>query len=320
MRKAATLVELIFTIIISSILTIGTATLLKNMAYMIQKAQDTTELSLDTQSALDQLSTFLYARVPNSVIGYDGTNNWANINELSFKATVLEWLTQPIIAENREGHVYSLHSRELEYYPFIDLEGSNPASRTLKAPFMSANYINLKNHINRKYKTDISNKLAIVFAGSFDYGVSSNFGWHNSMRTDIYKINILNSGFQFQSTYSQPEFIYEKFYLVESAVAVTLGQNIDKSASCITDLKLSNKELDKALLLFTDYRPWLSESYCADKGSKGTKKGFATVLSTNIDSFEAREIEYTIRLSFEAKKKLKGSSEHVKVSKQKVVL
>ncbi len=317
MRKAITLVEIIFTIIIASILIIGTASLLKNMAFMVQKSKSTTELSLDTQSALNQLSLMLSKRIPNSTIGYDGVNTYSFLRDIDFEAKVLEWLIEPINEEDKDSFGV--------YYPFVDLQGSNFSTKSIKSP--ASNFNALTNLIQPRYEANMQNSMAIIFAGGLDYGVGSSkhLGWHNGESDDIYKVNISSSSSDTlninESLAKQPEFIYEKFFLAESGVAVARGENIDANAQCIQDLGISAKELKNALLVFDDFRPWLGQTYCADLGTKGLKSGKVSILSLNITSFEARDIDYTIRLSIMAKQRVRGElDEYVKVSKQKVVL
>ncbi len=314
MRKATTLVEIIFTIVIASILMIGTATLLQNMAFMVQKSKTITELSLDTQSVLDQLSVMLSKRIPNSTIGYDGSNKYAFLRDIDFDATVLEWFAQPMISED-DNDDFGI------FYPFVDLEKSDFTSRSIYSP--ASDFHKVWDIVYAQYNSVLVKNMAIVFAGGLDYGVgnSDKIGWHGSSSVDTFIVDKLPSS-KHMLTISppQPEFIYEKFYLATSGIAVTRGENINKNAYCIEQLGLANRELDDALLIFYDYHPWANQTYCADRGGKGVKRGNVSVLSLNATSFEARDIDHTIRLSITAKRRIRGSDDVAKISKQKVVL
>lgn len=308
MRKGATLIELIFTLVIASILTMGTASILNDMGSRVQKAKQLTNLSLDTQSALDQISNLLYFRVPNSPIGYNPPN-YEPLANLTGQAPILEWF-----GTFNEGVMLG------SLYSFIDLNASNFTTSQLVSP--KSNFATTNTQINQKFDGGGLGNSAIIFAGSFDYGtgVSSNFGWHGSNSDNAYDVaNGINDDQLQIADATQPEFIYEKFYLIDTAYAIARGEDIDTSANCITNLNVPSSDMNNALFLFYDYHPWGSETFCADPNGTG-QSGKASVLAFNISSFSAQNIDFTIRLSVEATQTVRGSDDNISISKQKVIL
>lgn len=312
MRRGVTLIELIFTLVIASILTMGTATVLNDMGSRVQKAKQLTNLSLDTQSALDQISNLLYFRVPNSPIGYNPPNpppNYEPLANLTGPAPILEWF-----GTFNEGAMLS------SLYPFVDLNASDFATSQLLSP--QSNFVTINTQINQKFDGGGLNNSAIIFAGSFDYGtgLNSNFGWHGSNSNNIYDIANGTNNNQLQITdATQPEFIYEKFYLIDTAYAIARGEDINTGANCITNLNVPPRDINNALFLFYNYHPWSNQTFCADPNGTG-QSGNASVLTFNISSFTAQNIDFTIRLSIEAMQTVRGSDQNISISKQKVIL
>jgi len=69
MKKGFTLIEMIFVVVISGVLSIGAFKAFEALYVRSAKAKAVSELSMGSQIVLDQLSALLYNRVPNSVIG-----------------------------------------------------------------------------------------------------------------------------------------------------------------------------------------------------------------------------------------------------------
>lgn len=317
MKKGVTLIEVIMTISIAGILMVGTSELLNSMAQSSQRAKTLTNLSLDTQTALSQISSLLYYRVPNSVIGYDGVLNFEPIENLTNNnKKILEWFGVPKEAIFQKMSA----SNDIMLSNFIDMAASDFSTKTLISPL--SNFTKVSNIIGKKFSGKSIQDSAIFFAGSFDSGDGNinNFGWHGSLSTNIYKVANSSSGTSLKiSGTNQPEYIYEKFYLADTAYAVARGEDITTSATCISNLKIPNTQINNSLILFYNFRPWNGETFCADKGSKGKKSGDATLISLNIQGIKASYENFTLRVSLDAKKDIKGSSNNVHVTKQKVI-
>lgn len=296
MRQAFTLVEMIFVLVVLGILSAGTFKAIEAIYTRSVQAKALTNLSLQSQIVLDQLSIFLYNRIPNSVIGYTPSGICEPINELSASRPILEWL--------------GLADDELlrgDYDGFVDMNASDKTAFTLSAP--------------NNTMTD-NTDLNLIFSGAFDGGsedisaCSGAFGWHGAASDLSYDITMAIGSITISDTVKKPDFIYEKYYLSKTAYAVARGADINLASSCITDLNAST-DLN-TLFLFSDYRPYQAETFCADTGI-GTKEGSVTILAQDVTAFSAQTVNDVIRLSIDMNRDIRGKTCGVHVSKQKAV-
>ena len=288
MRRGYTLIEIIITVAITGILSVGMFKAFEAVTQQSEKAKILSTLSIDSQSALDQISSLLYHRVPLSVSGYDVGDPSRTPLALSVDKTVIEWIGT---AQESYGALY--------YSGFADMNRSSRPD--LYTPGTSKNGIETTQ--NAKWGSFDWNDTALVFSGSFDEGTP-----------DYHPVSMgVDDTITFTDT--PPDTIYEKYQLVDSAYAVTRGEHIDQSAPCIAALGLTPQTLDNTLLLFYGYRPWKGESFCADipNGS-----GKVAILSAGVNAFRARMLNGTIRLSIDMNRTLRGSNP-IRLSKQKVV-
>ncbi|WP_201352405.1 type II secretion system protein [Hydrogenimonas urashimensis] len=310
MRRAFTLIEIIMVIVITGILAIGTFKALNALFIRSVKARAVTELSLNTQAVLDQLSMLLYNRIPASVIGYDPSDGSVQpLGSILSAKPVLEWL-----GTAEEALTFR------KYSGFIDMNRSSYATRTLFSPDSDGFALNRSEQLKFGHSEDIYGKdlIRLVFAGTFDEGdVAAGdpvnaFAWHGGRADGIFAIRMRQNGEIVLS--GSPAYIYEKYYLADSAYAVARAKEIDKNAACIKNLP--TKVADETLLLFYDYRPWKGESFCADP--KGAQAGKVTVLAEDVSGFRAETVNRTIRLGIDMLRAVRGASP-VHISKQKVV-
>jgi hypothetical protein len=115
----------------------------------------------------------------------------------------------------------------------------------------------------------------------------------------------------------KPDFLYEKYFIVDSAYGVARGADIDQSASCIDNLNIKTKDLNNTLLLFYDYRPWKGETFCADKQGS-SQSGKVSILMKHVDGFRFEELDYTLRISLDINESIRGAKP-IHLSKMKVV-
>ncbi|HIC43736.1 MAG TPA: prepilin-type N-terminal cleavage/methylation domain-containing protein [Sulfurimonas sp.] len=295
MRKAFTLVEIIFVLVVMGILSAGTFKAIEMIYIRSAQAKALTNLSLQSQVVLDQLSIFLYNRIPNSVIGYTPGGVCEPLNDLSTARPVLEWLGS-MDDELLRG----------DYDGFVDMNASDKSSFTLSSP-----------NTNILVNPDIN----LVFAGAFDAGseeiqaCSGAFGWHGVNSNLSFDVSVGTNMIVIDDSV-KPSFIYEKYYLTQTAYSVARGVNVNLAAGCITDLNVSTSA--NTLFLFYDYQPYSGETYCGDTGS-GTTAGKATVLAQDVTAFSAQEVNGIIRLSIDMDQTIRGRTCGVHVSKQKAV-
>ncbi|WP_434581129.1 type II secretion system GspH family protein [Sulfurimonas sp. NW15] len=296
MRRAATLIEMIFVIVIISLLATGSFKAMQAILVREYKAKQLTNLSLESQIVVNQISNYLTQRIVYSTIGYNPNDgSFEYIGDLTSSKPVLEWI-------GRANDLY-LEKRYSGFFDMATKTGTKVASYGIDGTAID------------------TSKTALIFAGSFDRSqsdsanIASSFGWHESDREDTYDITISDQNISLDNPV--PQFLYEKYFLVESAYAIARGENIDQNATCITDLGLKSKDVNSTLFLFSNYRPWKQETFCADKQGN-SKVGNVSVLMQNIDGFNFSEVDYTIRILLDVNKQIRGAHP-VHFSKMKVV-
>ncbi len=294
MRRAFSLLEVIFTLVIISILSIGAFKAIEMLYLHSTELRIRSKLSIRSQIVLDQLSSLLYQRIPNTLIGYQP--DCQALQDANDKYQILEWLIFDESNLSRKN-----------YIPFVDMANSDS-----------------KNHI---LDTNISMEdlslYNLIFAGSFDQGsqeipaCKGAYGWHGNdsnlsfdiAHTDSDDINITDR--------VQPKYIYEKYYLSHTALGVALSKDINLSAKCI-DNNLSDWDKNSnTLLLFYDYRPYKKETFCADKNDSLDHNGSVTILAQHVSAFKAKYINGIIRISIEMNQSIRGSKASIHLSKQK---
>jgi prepilin-type N-terminal cleavage/methylation domain-containing protein len=293
MKKAFTLVEIIFVLVIMAVLSAGTFKAVEAIYTRSAQAKALTDLSLQSQTVLDQLSVLLYSRIANSVIGYTPGGACEPISELTTARPIIEWLATADDA-----------LLQGKYDGFVDMNASVKATFTLATP----NSID----INEAYTN-------LVFAGAFDGGseeisaCKGAFGWHGNDSNLSYDITMGTDTINITDSV-KPDVIYEKYYLTQTAYAVARGADIDLSSTCIADLDVPVD--GNTLFLFYNYYPYAtpSQTYCADGG-----EGNVTILAQDVTSFTAQAVNEVIRLSIDMHKEIRGRTCGVHVSKQKAV-
>jgi len=305
--RAFTLVEMIISIVILGILSAGTFVSIKHLYLRVAKSKAMSDLSLDSQIIVDQISALLYDRVPSSVIGSndESSNNFNSIYSIDHNFTILEWIG-----------ISTEALKVGDYSGFVDLDKSNKNNKTIASYNIKENDLNttISNKFNISYNYVSPNDLnitALIFAGAFDSGliedVNTSFGWHKNNHHLIYNITkIEDDNITLDVT---PNEIYEKYYLVDSAYAIARGKDINittcKSGYVKTDLDNNN-----TLYLFYNYRPWKNETFC---------DGNVTILSKEAKAFEVGLINDSIYFNLTLQRDIKGSQNSVSISKQKVV-
>ena len=314
-RNASTLLELIFVLVIISFL--ATATFKGMQAIMVRsyKAKEITKLSLESQIVVNEISNYLQYRVPYTVIGYNADNGdfqyIGDIVDSDKNLSILEWFgtAHEVISDGNCSEFADMATLTDDSFISPDTNGSNINSST-----------NDKFHTSGSiYDKNITN---LIFAGSFDRATSdsndynNSFGWHGNDSNDSFNIKIADDGNITVTDTTKPKFIYEKYFLVDSAYAMARGIDIKQDASCITNLDIKSKDIDNTLFLFSNYRPWKGETFCADKS--GTQEGNASILLQNVAGFNFQEMDYTIRIYLDINKTIRGASP-IHFSKMKVV-
>ena len=301
--RAFTLVEMIMVIVILGVLSAGTFVSLKHLYLRVAKSQALSDLSLDSQIIVNQISSLLYDRVPSSVIGYDdNSSKFESIYSLSSTYHVLEWIGVS---------VESLKKRD--YSGFVDLDDSNVSSLTLVSPDTDVSLLALTTQKKFNITNNVFNDniLSLVFAGTIDDGsivyssdFNSSFGWHGNSANRVFGISNASNGKNIVLK-TKPNEIYEKYYIVDSAYAIARGEDIN----CRSDANETN-----TLYLFYNYRPWKGESFCDNATS-------VTTLSSEVAGFEIDLLNGSIFFNITMQRNIpkRGNENPVTISKQKVV-
>ncbi|MEA2111474.1 MAG: type II secretion system protein [Campylobacterota bacterium] len=297
MRRGFTLIEMIFVVVISSALALGSFKALQALFLRSAKAKAITDMTLRSQIVLDQLGVMLYNRIPNSVIGYTPGGSCEAITELTQSHPILEWMgtmEDELLLRQYDG--------------YINMGDSNKTTKILSAPNISAS-------LN-------SSDVNLIFSGSLDAGsdetysaCNNAFGWHANASNLSYDVTITNNQIEITDA-TQPQFIYEKYYLTNTAYAVARGKELKNEAGC-TSFNNYNTSLlqnrgkdttDTTLFLLYNYQPFNGETFC---------DGNISVLAENVNAFRAEYVNNTLRLSIDMNQTIVNSM--VRISKEKVV-
>jgi type II secretory pathway pseudopilin PulG len=317
-KKAHTLIEMIFVIVILGIIAIGSFNLISKLYERNYIAKTTSDFEYFSQQLTSQLSFLLENRIPLSTIGYNFKNNdFKYIDDIDENDDypIVEW-----IGDLRDAKI------ELNLSGFADLYDSEKP--VLKALDFNSSFVNTILH--NKYDTDknLIDLTAILFAGTFDEGseevlsdYNNSFGWHGHKHKYVFTISDykqVDKDCNLTLEDTDGKRIYDKFYLSDTAYGIALGRDINISAKCIQDLHIKDSEINNTLFLFYNYRPWKKETFCADyNDSNETASGNVTVLAQFVYGFKIRKVNSHLEMFFTFLKQ-RGDI-NVTVSKQKVV-
>jgi len=303
-KKGFSLIEIIFVIVISAVLSVGTFKAIEALFVRSAKAKAVTDMTLRSQIVLDQLGVLLYNRVPNSVIGYTVGGDCEAISDLTTSRPVLEWLG-----------TMDDELLKREYDSFVDMGGSDRVNKILLTPYMDKNF-------------DDSG-VNLIFAGAFDSGEDDTkacegaFGWHGNDSNSSYDINVTdeNKTKLTDDSAHQPKDIFEKYYLTKTAYAVTRGRELNQQDlvdNCPQYTQVDEGDFNNTLFLFYAYAPFVgtNHTFCGD--SQGTREGNVSILATDVSAFEAIYQNDVLKLNLDMNKSIRGSS-FVHIYKQKVV-
>ncbi len=300
-RGGFTLMEMVITLVVASILILGTFRAMHALYLHSAKARAVTELSLQSQITLDQIVARLYQRVPNTTIGYKPSDgSCTSIYETQSEYQVLEWL---LFAE--------ANLTAGSYDGFVDMANSSRPTLATK-------------HLSPTKMGDASG-YHLIFAGSFDSGdevaiaCEGAYGWHGNDHNYSYPIErFATDQIRLKGPLPSPMAIFEKYYLTHEANAIARLEDVDTSATCIQELNatIGGKLTTHSLLLFSGYQPAKDETFCADP--VGTQRGSVTLLAQEVVGFEAGVYNGTIRLKIDMNRTIRGGGV-VHIGKQKAV-
>ncbi len=315
-KKSFTLIEMIFVIVILSIIVAGGLFIAEKIYKRNLIASKTLSLEFETEQTVDKIGNILYYRIPLSAIGYNpamGKYKYLGYITNDDNYTVFEWLNGAFDIQ-----------KGLNFSGFADLYASKKP--VLKALDFNASFINSTLQHEFNTSEDFKNLAGIIFAGTFDRGdegiladYNNSFGWHGGKADYVLLINEYNqtgndtnlSLSNYDGSKIKNKRIYEKFYLADSAYAIARKQDLIKKKWKCKDYNFSDLN-GNDLLLFYNYRPWKGESFCGDGGS-----GNVEILGIHIAGFYIKNLNSHLEI-FIKSVYTKGDVT-IKVSKQKVV-
>ena len=336
MKKAFTLVELIFVIVILGILSIMSTDLILNVYrnYIYSKAIN--ELESKVEVALEQITARLTTRIrPTTIAREVGNNNFTSVNETSIEHKILEWYGQS--TESRYFMSGNLDNRKYGWSGFLYRFGACGYKESEKK--YTSCYKPKGNKITqiRTPATNFSNATEVIKGyGSKSVALiflanNSPANYYNIPATALPDqqqsaaiIDLASSGdtIKFSKDYEvvksatdsttiKNHHISERYYISHSAYAIS-PQNLRDYIEKIGKKEVTRKEFD--LSLHYNYYPWDGVMY-NDKNTKNS------ILLKNVTLFRFRGNDNTIEIKLCARDphNLPNSQDFI-VCKSKVVL
>jgi len=323
-KKTFTLIEIIFVIVILGLISVGSFKAIEMLYQRYYQVNTITKFSILSQTLLDEVSTILYYRTPLTAIGYSPKDgDFKKLEDIDNKKySVFEWISEAYDAKKHFGYIGKTYG----YTGFIDMDASDRDTLTLVSK--DFNITDVNNSLNKIFNNnqDLNKTVAVIFAGNLDTGVESDdynnsFGWHGKKHTKVFLINkfkqVGNDANLTMTSDIEGNKIYSKYYLAASAWGIARGADIDKDADCLNDLDVD----DNTLLLFYNYRPWQTQTFCADKtiNNTETKEGNVSILARDVTAFRVKAVDYHIELKVQFSKEMyRGSDKNITITKQKV--
>ncbi len=280
-RKAFTMIEIVFVIVILGIVSMIGADIISHMYQGYTRSKIVNELTQKTELTIQQIAKRLQYRVKNTAIARD-KNNLGNFKPLSStdineSYNMIEW-----IGYDYEGFLGESNGSVTipGWSGFVDLD--NPNTDKTQIVTLGSHLTYAKNSINALSYGDIDisspstgKGVAIIFKcwNSVDpkmYGLDySSTDHNNTLRVKSVGEDIL----QFTENTGSKE-LCEQYYLAWSAYAI---------------VPEGSDEKDFNLTLYYNYQPWYGEHY----NSNGTNHA---VIAEHVSTFRFIKVGNTVRI------------------------
>lgn len=273
MKKAFTLIELIFVIVLLSIISMFGADLYVKIYNSYTNNRATSDLEGETERTLNIITSLLRDRVKQTVIGRETDNgehpdgNFVYLSDVQEEHDVLEW-----IGKSTETQ-YIGSTKGLLGWSSFDIKMAVPSGDfVIQSPGSS-----LK---------DANNILTSLNAGTKSFGIifnddrrpdANSFGYDHKTynHTNIGTVSITgNDTMQISGLTSKNK---NRYFLVHTAYAIEpVLDNNAANVSVSVDGGKKIKSNTYNLLLYYDFQPWESENY---------RKGNSVILAKNVTMF-----------------------------------
>lgn len=260
MKKGFTLIELIFVIVILSIISMFGANLYTKIYKSYSDARTMSGLQFRTDTALLAITSRLENRIKDSLIGRKSADNsFVGIDSVAEDHDILEWIGQSVESKNLGTN----NPRIPGWSGFIDLQNprtTRDTTSTTGAGTLISNGSNIPEALRIIQHLTGENSFGVVFKGSVVPDIQNAFGFdvntHNctnvaqaTAATDPEEIRITN----FENNNSKVQ-ISNQYYLAHTAYAV-VPENITQ----YTSNGQNYNQFD--LVLRYDYQPWRGQTY-----------------------------------------------------------
>lgn len=271
-RKAFTMLELVFVIVIMGIVgKFGVELLFQAYNYYLYNQADN-RFQAQSEAAVEQIANRLQYRIPGSeIVRLDNApgvyNSPASVNQALVNAanvTVLEWVGYDIDGWRGDGN-----STLPLWSGFIDVKATKANGNTAILNTSETNASRILNVWQALSPSGFNGVGAgVFFVQDSNFNVQSGFGWDGNLianqTTTVHRVNVTAGNDNILSTTVSTfsgQNIYEFYKLSWTAYALVY----DKAARTLT--------------LYYDYRPWNGQSYA---------NGTSEVLMENVDTFRFR--------------------------------
>lgn len=269
MKKAFTLIELIFVIVLLSIISMFGADLYVKIYNSYTNNRATSDLEGETERTLNIITSLLRDRVKQTVIGRETDNgehpdgNFVSLYEVQEKHDVLEWIGK----STETQYIGSTNAGVLGWSGF-DIKMAVPSGDfVIKSPGSSLENAN--------------NILTSLNAGTKSFGIifnddrrpdANSFGYDHKTynHTNIGTVSITgNDTMQISGLTSKNK---NRYFLVHTAYAIV--PVLDNNAADVSVGGIKSNTYN--LLLYYDFQPWEKEKY---------ENGKSVVLAKNVTMF-----------------------------------
>ena len=273
MKKAFTMLELVFVIVIMGIVASIGAEIIAKLYENYLRTRSINKLQFQTELVLNKIAKRLTHRIKDSVIGQINTNKYVPLSDANSSYPILSWIGKSYESslgdENTTG-----------WSGFVDLYSSKTNATQIKTSGSHLGYardiINALSYGNIDINQTMphTNNAVLIFKGKDDYNVSK-YGWNGSGTNDAnYTYNIEVNSTDILKLNKPVATAYEQYNLAWTAYAVVPeGTNPD----------------DFNLTLYYNFQPWDGDDY----NSSDTKH---SVLMEHVSSFKFIQYGETIRL------------------------
>jgi len=283
-RKAFTMLELIFVIVILGVVSSIGAEVIANVykSYILERA--THRSSIKTELAATQLANRLLYAVPGTVIGRKSSDkSYRDISSLdSEDYDILEWI-------GYDNDSFSA-KRQPGWSGFIDLDDSNKTDLKTRGSDLNNTDLIIRN------LTDGSTNIgdaAVFFPGQYD---AYNVGYtHNGDKNGAIKVD----------GSSQDDDL-----VVEDLTGKTISEFYKLSWSAYALVPSDNGDGTFDLKMYYNYQPWKNEEY---------SDGNSTVLVRNVTVFKFVGSDTTVRFKICQREMITNDS-NITICKEKAVI